>query len=274
MNRLITITHERLERAKTPKGSYNHRQLRLLGVEVPPKKGWADKLIGTQVTLATFIDFVRFSGNEVYLREIIDKLPLLNPPILSYEVQTALPTCDHVYIHLTPTYLHKAKTPAGGYTNAQIRILKAEPTKGWLKALVGTQIEFAVFLDFVRAGGNRAYLEELINNPPALLPKLDRINEGAPPAEGVGDRRYMTITREYLNKAKTTAGGYTNAQVKIVAGTSTKGWLKALVGTQMDFGLFLEFVRAGGNYEYAAELSKNPPVLMPLLERANNNVDD
>lgn len=81
MNRLITITEERLNKAKTPKGSYNAKQLRVLGINYPPKKGWKKKLIGEKVTLLRFIEFVKASRNKVYLQEIELLLPTLTPPV-------------------------------------------------------------------------------------------------------------------------------------------------------------------------------------------------
>lgn len=55
MNRLIKLTHERLEKAKTPKGGYNAAQLKIIGIGYPPKKGWKKELEGKMIPLSDFI---------------------------------------------------------------------------------------------------------------------------------------------------------------------------------------------------------------------------
>lgn len=70
MDRKITLTQDRLEKSKTPKGGYNAKQLRQIGVGWPPQKGWKKKLTGTKVTLEKFYWFVYKSGNTDYLSEI------------------------------------------------------------------------------------------------------------------------------------------------------------------------------------------------------------
>ncbi|MFB9143543.1 GIY-YIG nuclease family protein [Vibrio artabrorum] len=81
MNRLITLTEERLTKAKTPKGGYSKAQLQVLGVNWPPTGGWKKRLIGKKVTLYRFIEFVRASRNKSYLNEIETLLPTLVPPV-------------------------------------------------------------------------------------------------------------------------------------------------------------------------------------------------
>lgn len=81
MNRLITLTEERLNKAKTPRGGYCKAQLQALGIEWPPKSGWKKGVIGKKVTLRRFISFVKFGKSQLYLDEINELLPTLNPPV-------------------------------------------------------------------------------------------------------------------------------------------------------------------------------------------------
>jgi len=81
MDRLITLSDERLEKAKTLKGGYNAKQLEVLGVSWPPLKGWKAEVVDAKITLSNFIEFVRFSGNPKYINEIEALLPSLDPPV-------------------------------------------------------------------------------------------------------------------------------------------------------------------------------------------------
>ncbi len=81
MNRLITITKKRIEKAKTPNGGYNGKQLKIVGIKWPAPKGWRRELIGDQIPLKQFIDFVRVGGNTSYLEEIQSQLVNLIPPL-------------------------------------------------------------------------------------------------------------------------------------------------------------------------------------------------
>jgi hypothetical protein len=78
MNRLITLTNERLDRSKTPQGGYKKKQLDLIGISWPPIKGWKEQVLDTKIPLASFIEFVELSGNDEYLSEIKSKLHPLN----------------------------------------------------------------------------------------------------------------------------------------------------------------------------------------------------
>lgn len=81
MNRLITLTEERLEKSKTPKGGYNAKQLKIIDVSWPPQNGWKDQVTNTSLPLGQFLEFVELGGNSEYLDEIRSKLHLLKPPI-------------------------------------------------------------------------------------------------------------------------------------------------------------------------------------------------
>lgn len=86
MQRPITLTKIRLEKAKTKAGGYTKKQLALLGLSWPPNKGWVARLTGTQITLQQFISFVEAGGNEDYLLEIMGQLPNLTPPVSDQDV--------------------------------------------------------------------------------------------------------------------------------------------------------------------------------------------
>lgn len=82
MDRMITLTPERLLKARTPKGGYNSQQFKCLGLSWPAKKGWKDSLLGTRITLEEFIDFVEAGKNQAYLNEIASNLAKLVPPLV------------------------------------------------------------------------------------------------------------------------------------------------------------------------------------------------
>ncbi|MCG9736967.1 GIY-YIG nuclease family protein [Shewanella insulae] len=94
MNRLITLTEERLTKAKTAKGGYNKAQLQVIGVDWPPIAGWKKSLIGKRITLNQFVEFVRASKNEIYLHQIESLLPTLTPPI--EHIRAVTPPIEYV----------------------------------------------------------------------------------------------------------------------------------------------------------------------------------
>ena len=54
----MTLTHENIHAAETPNGSFNWRQLKILGVATPPRRGWLRALIGTEIPDATYAELV------------------------------------------------------------------------------------------------------------------------------------------------------------------------------------------------------------------------
>lgn len=54
-------------------------------------------------------------------------------------------------VTITPAMLASAKTEAGGYTRAQLKVLGIDwpPPKGWAKALVGQDIEESLYQQFM-----------------------------------------------------------------------------------------------------------------------------
>lgn len=81
MERLITITKERLKKASTPKGGYNAKQFKRLGFDYPPKKGWKNEIIGKKIELWRFLQFVIASNNQEYIKEIESLLPSILPDV-------------------------------------------------------------------------------------------------------------------------------------------------------------------------------------------------
>ncbi len=82
MDRLIILTPERLLKARTPRGGYNAKQLKYLGLDWPVDKGWKDSLLGTKITLGVFINFVKAGRNTIYINEIESNLANLLPPLV------------------------------------------------------------------------------------------------------------------------------------------------------------------------------------------------
>jgi len=82
MDRLITLTPERLLKAQTPRGGYNSKQLKYLGLDWPVNKGWKDSLRGKKIPLGVFINFVKAGKNKDYINEIESNLVNLMPPLV------------------------------------------------------------------------------------------------------------------------------------------------------------------------------------------------
>ena len=47
-----------LKAGKSPKGAWNKRQMEVLGVQWPPRKGWKARLIGTELSTVAAQNFV------------------------------------------------------------------------------------------------------------------------------------------------------------------------------------------------------------------------
>ena len=54
---MFKVTKEWLEINCTEKGGYTRKQLEILGIEWPPKSGWKELLIGTEITDDVRIEF-------------------------------------------------------------------------------------------------------------------------------------------------------------------------------------------------------------------------
>lgn len=46
---MVEVTEQLIEAGKTGGGGFKHWQLQLLGVELPPKSGWKERVIGTKI---------------------------------------------------------------------------------------------------------------------------------------------------------------------------------------------------------------------------------
>ncbi|WP_157134321.1 GIY-YIG nuclease family protein [Photobacterium profundum] len=71
-----------MNKARTPKGGYNAAQLRVFGIDWNDAKNWRKNLLGKKVPLMKFIMFVEASKNRAYLTEIINMLPVMQPPLV------------------------------------------------------------------------------------------------------------------------------------------------------------------------------------------------
>lgn len=57
---MVRVTRKFLLDNRTPGGSWNHNQLKLLGVECPPTVGWMDRVEGKEITEEQAELFVKF----------------------------------------------------------------------------------------------------------------------------------------------------------------------------------------------------------------------
>lgn len=53
----MIITEEWIVKNKTPDGGYNKKQFEILGIQYPPKKGWKDEIIGSELSEKKVKDF-------------------------------------------------------------------------------------------------------------------------------------------------------------------------------------------------------------------------
>ncbi len=47
----MRLTREFMLSARSPAGGWNHKQLKVLGIKWPPRKGWLHRLEGKEITL-------------------------------------------------------------------------------------------------------------------------------------------------------------------------------------------------------------------------------
>lgn len=58
----MRITRELLEQGQSKAGGWSREQLRLLGVNWPPKRGWPAKIVGSEITDAEAARFLELNG--------------------------------------------------------------------------------------------------------------------------------------------------------------------------------------------------------------------
>ena len=51
-----------MEGATGPSGGWNNRQLQLLGVEVPPREGWIERILGAEISAENYRRFLALRG--------------------------------------------------------------------------------------------------------------------------------------------------------------------------------------------------------------------
>lgn len=57
----MIITEEWIVKNKTPAGGYNKKQFEIIGIQYPPKKGWKDEIIGSELSDKKVKDFENIS---------------------------------------------------------------------------------------------------------------------------------------------------------------------------------------------------------------------
>ncbi|MDG1752587.1 MAG: hypothetical protein P8I03_13140 [Thalassotalea sp.] len=57
----IKLSKELIEMGRTGNGGYTKKQLKVLGVDWPPAKGWLKAMIGTEIEQEKYDKFVAFS---------------------------------------------------------------------------------------------------------------------------------------------------------------------------------------------------------------------
>ncbi len=68
----VVLTKALIEAGRTGSAGYTKKQLKIIGIEHPPRKGWLLNLIGTTITQEAYDKFVAFSTAnraEVFLSD-------------------------------------------------------------------------------------------------------------------------------------------------------------------------------------------------------------
>lgn len=60
----MTVTEKIIENGMSNHGGWNKEQLAILGVKWPPKKGWKQRLIGTEITELQYVNFIYRRGRK------------------------------------------------------------------------------------------------------------------------------------------------------------------------------------------------------------------
>lgn len=61
-NELFEITNDFIVAGMSGNGGFNYAQLKLLGVETPPKTGWKERIIGTKIPRETARKYLAMKG--------------------------------------------------------------------------------------------------------------------------------------------------------------------------------------------------------------------
>lgn len=69
----VKLSQELIEMGRTGNGGYTKKQLKTLGVDWPPKKGWLKALIGTEIPQDTYDNFVAYSTINRAKSSLVDE---------------------------------------------------------------------------------------------------------------------------------------------------------------------------------------------------------
>jgi hypothetical protein len=75
---MFTITAEWLEQNKTAAGAYSKQQLKVLGIDWPPRKGWQKKVIGTEIRDTQSMQFESAAVIKTPLERCLDMIKKLS----------------------------------------------------------------------------------------------------------------------------------------------------------------------------------------------------
>lgn len=75
---MFTITADWLEQNKTSAGAYSKQQLKVLGIDWPPRKGWQRKVIGTEIRDTQSMQFEAAAVIKTPLERCLDMIKRLS----------------------------------------------------------------------------------------------------------------------------------------------------------------------------------------------------
>ena len=70
----MILTYEDTRMLETPKGGFKTASLIAIGVEMPPKKGWRNRLVGTEVDEADFARAIEYSESPLKKKALAQKI--------------------------------------------------------------------------------------------------------------------------------------------------------------------------------------------------------
>jgi hypothetical protein len=75
---MFTITAEWLEQNKTSAGAYSKQQLKVLGIDWPPRKGWQKRVVGTEIRDTQSLQFEAAAVVKTPLERCLDMIKKLS----------------------------------------------------------------------------------------------------------------------------------------------------------------------------------------------------
>jgi hypothetical protein len=124
MRKMIRITKELIDQGATKGIGWNKKQLEILGVEFPLKKGWKNQIIGNLISQEDAVKFLKLSKTAI------------ERPVIKEGSKR---------IKLTHELIERGRSKKGSWNRSQLEILGVKPENkdGWKKRVVDLGVEIS-----------------------------------------------------------------------------------------------------------------------------------